>query len=193
MEKFRLYLVDVPFKYRTDHANLKWIRESSKGRLIRWALKLDEYDMTLEPCPGKKILYVDMLSRYPIATILMLVDDQEAASLEAEAEEKANKQRENSLSWKQRQDAECQNIYSALKYGTKLYAHLAKNLSEQWFVRYDGIIYFRSEFRTVLFAPASIRQRLLFEYHGGSCAAHLGAKKVLGGIEKKVLLAVNAQ
>ena len=46
VEKFRPYLIDIPFKCRTDHANLKWIRQSTKGRLVRWALKLDEYDIT---------------------------------------------------------------------------------------------------------------------------------------------------
>ena len=35
LEKFRSYLIDIPFRCRTDHANLKWIRESSKGKLIR--------------------------------------------------------------------------------------------------------------------------------------------------------------
>ena len=90
LEKFHPYLIDVLFKCRTDHANLKWIRESAKGHLIRWALKLDKYDMTLEPRSGKKMLYIDALLRYPLATIEMLVDEEEAASLEAVAEEKAD-------------------------------------------------------------------------------------------------------
>ena len=55
LEKFRPYLIDIPFKCRTDHANLKWIRQSDKGRLVRWALKLDEYDMMLEPRAGTKM------------------------------------------------------------------------------------------------------------------------------------------
>ena len=141
--------------------------------------------MALEPRPGKKMPHVDALSRYPMATIPGSVDDQATASLEAESAETTDQQQEDSLSWKQRQDAECQNIYSALKHGTKPYAHLARDFNEQRFVRDRGVIYFRSDFRTVPFAPASIRQRLLFEYHGGSCAAHLGAKKVLGALRRK--------
>ena len=69
LEKFRLYLIDIPFRCRTDHSSLQWIKKSHTGRLVRWALRLDEFDMVLEARPGIKMPHVDTLSRYPVQAV----------------------------------------------------------------------------------------------------------------------------
>ena len=187
LEKFRPYLIDVKFRCRTDHANLKWIRDSSKGRLIRWALKLDEYDMVLEPQAGIKMAYVDALSRYLVTMILpdefylVLITEEFIGETIAPK----NTEKTSVMRWAQRQDGKCQNIYKALKYGTKVYAHLTKYINAQQFVIDDRIIMFKDDHKQVPFVPATLRQRLLYEYHCGTCSAHLGSKKVLGALKKK--------
>ena len=185
LEKFRPYLIDIPFKCRTDHANLKWIRQSSKGRLIHWALKLDEYDMTLEPRPGIKMPHVDALSRYLVEC--KSADEYHLAAIPHSQEHQSILPSEqlSVIQWAQRNDAECQNIYQAVKHGSKAYSHLLHYVREKQFHIQDHTIYYKTEHREVPFVPAALRQRLLYEYHAGTCAAHLGSKKVLGALKRK--------
>ena len=89
------------------------------------------------------------------------------------------------IRWVQRQDNECQNIYKALKQGIKLYTHLTKYINAHQFTIDEHIIYFTAQQKKVPFVPAALRQRLLYEYHCGTYAAHLGCKKVLSALKRK--------
>ena len=185
LEKFRPYLIDIPFKCRTDHSSLKWIRQSHTGRLVRWALKLDEYDMTIETRPGIRMPHVDALSRYPIQAL-------EDGSMEVNLEDRYDASKDGdeqevleTIPRLQRQDAECQMLYQALTRGTKVYSHLQRYItSENLYI--DGkLIMFKNRERNVPYVPVCLRARLIKEYHEGGCAAHLGSKKILGALKKK--------
>ena len=43
-KKFRSYLLGSTFTIRTDHHSLKWLDESEKGRLARWAMRMSEFE-----------------------------------------------------------------------------------------------------------------------------------------------------
>lgn len=76
VEKFRPYVEGVAFTVVTDHAALKWLMtlRDPKGRLARWALRLQAYDMTIIHKAGKHMEMPDALSR---AVDLIEIDPRE--------------------------------------------------------------------------------------------------------------------
>ena len=65
IELFRPYVWGRHFTVRSDHRNLQWLREAKRGRLARWALRLQEYDFDIAYRPGNQQRHVDALSRNP--------------------------------------------------------------------------------------------------------------------------------
>jgi hypothetical protein len=67
IKHFRPYLFGTQFILVTDHASLKWLMSSLDLNtcLMRWSLKLQEYDFDIEYKPGRNHSDVDALSRIP--------------------------------------------------------------------------------------------------------------------------------
>ena len=64
---------------RTDHAALKFLRNfaDNNSRLMRWSLRLSEFDFEIVHVPGTKIKHVDALTRH-----VGLVEDTQLMSKE---------------------------------------------------------------------------------------------------------------
>ena len=61
---FRPYIIGKQFIVRTDHSSLEWLmRQQGNGRLARWALSLQEFDIKVIPRPGKLNGNADIISR----------------------------------------------------------------------------------------------------------------------------------
>ena len=67
IEGFRPYLYGRSFTVFTDHRPLEWLMSKPEpaGRLQRWALKIQEYDMKIGYRTGKSHQNADCLSRIP--------------------------------------------------------------------------------------------------------------------------------
>ncbi|GBN27264.1 Retrovirus-related Pol polyprotein from transposon 17.6 [Araneus ventricosus] len=64
LNKFRGYIEGSKITVASDHQPLKWLMKlkSPSGRLVRWALQLQSFDLNLEYIPGKSNVVTDMLS-----------------------------------------------------------------------------------------------------------------------------------
>lgn len=66
-ESLRHFLIGYKFTILTDHHSLQWLKEAkSPARLVRWALRLSEFDFEIKYKPGIMNCDADMLSRLPI-------------------------------------------------------------------------------------------------------------------------------
>lgn len=65
IEKFRPYVDGVQFTVVTDHASLKWLKNLKEphGKLARWAVRLQAFDIVFEHRPGTQMVVPDALSR----------------------------------------------------------------------------------------------------------------------------------
>jgi hypothetical protein len=64
-KQFRCYIYGRKFTVYTDHRALRWLLnlQDPSSRLTRWAMKLSEYDFTVEHRSGTQMRHADALSR----------------------------------------------------------------------------------------------------------------------------------
>lgn len=68
LNRFRVYLVGIPFKILTDCNALRstLVKRDLIPRVARWWVQLQEYDCTIEYRPGTRMAHADALSRNPV-------------------------------------------------------------------------------------------------------------------------------
>lgn len=77
IEKFRPYVEGSHFTVITDHYSLVWLDhlQNPSGRLARWAVRLQQYDFTIQHRKGKDHVVPDTLSRsVPVLESIRLGD-----------------------------------------------------------------------------------------------------------------------
>src|SRR4029079_15975670 len=65
-EHFRPYLEGQNFVIETDHGSLQWLMNVKKGRLARWALRLQEFNFDIRYRPGRLNGNADAFSWNPV-------------------------------------------------------------------------------------------------------------------------------
>lgn len=73
LNRFRIYLIGIPFKIVTDCNALRstLIKRDLIPRIARWWIQLQEFDCTIEYRPGSRMSHVDALSRNPVGDGVM--------------------------------------------------------------------------------------------------------------------------
>ena len=75
-ELFRPYIIGQRFIVETDHESLKWLLNSKNGgRIARWNMRLQEFDMEIRHRKGKQNANADGLSRNPIEDVFKTSDE----------------------------------------------------------------------------------------------------------------------
>ncbi|GFX65869.1 retrovirus-related Pol polyprotein from transposon 297 [Trichonephila clavipes] len=71
LNKFKTYFGSLPVKVITDHAALTKITNGKNlsSRMIRWALKLSEFNIEWEHRPGVQNVVMDVLSKNPVGNL----------------------------------------------------------------------------------------------------------------------------
>jgi hypothetical protein len=62
-EKWAPMILGHHFVVESDHRNLQWLEKATAPKLVRWRLRLQEFDFDLRHLPGKYMVVADALSR----------------------------------------------------------------------------------------------------------------------------------
>jgi hypothetical protein len=150
---FRCYLFGRRFVLKTDHSALVYMHKfaDNNSRLLKWSLKLSEYDFEVQHKPAAQIRHVDSLSR-----AVQTVSSQQALSREE-------------VKVEQSKDKFC----TTLKVGKE------KGKTE-YFADEEGLIYRRRKNgEHQLIVPASMIQEVIKLNHDPVFSAHPGRNRTL--------------
>ncbi|UYV73901.1 hypothetical protein LAZ67_11001356, partial [Cordylochernes scorpioides] len=164
ISKFRPYLFDRPFTVVTDHHSLCWLvgQKDPSGRLARWALKLQEFDVTVIYKSGRKHKDADCLSRSP------LENDQPSAVMSL-----------TNVDIEQTKDPDLAKIIDNLNSG----------YTRKEFSIIDGILYKKNYSTTgrpwLMMIPKHLRSEVMADLHDAPTAGHLGFARTYDKVKKR--------
>ena len=161
-----------------DHEALVFLRSCRYGnaRLRRWALDIQDYDLTLEHIPGKRNVVADYFSRN--IDDELLVQRKEEILVASIIEDKGSKTLRdlfNNLKILQESDARCTTIFTALR--------TSSSTHESRYRLIDNILCKKCSngfYKIIL--PETIAKTLILEVH--EAYAHIGKRKVQKMIEE---------
>jgi hypothetical protein len=172
-EIFRPYLYGTHFKVISDHSALQWLLQfrGDNQRLVRWSLKLAEYDFEVEYRKGSSQQHVDALSR--VATVNNPDNDEDFIEVFSVVEESISKIREL-------QDRDS---------GLDQIRNLAGTLESRYFF-WNGVLYRKWEKKGMkynqLVVPHGMYHEAMREVHDERLTgAHLGLKKTLKKLQQR--------
>ncbi|KAF2891999.1 hypothetical protein ILUMI_14174, partial [Ignelater luminosus] len=174
--KFRGYIEGNEVEIASDRQPLRWLLslKSPTGRLARWALALQSYNIKISYVPGKSNVIADTLSR-PIHTE---EDDNLCSLCTVSLQPPHHGSRE--IREKQLEDPNVRKIIECFE-GPSETPDLA-NWLDRGYLMDNGILY-RSqpdelEDGAQLVIPKEERQKILYEYHDKPEAGHYGTYHV---------------
>ncbi|GFW44273.1 retrovirus-related Pol polyprotein from transposon opus [Trichonephila clavipes] len=172
LNKFRTYLGSLPIKVVTDHAGLTHLTNGKNlsNRMIRWALKLAEFDIEWEHRPGTQNTVVNVLSRNSIENIIgekvncAIIRDLVLSSRDHLIED-------------QRTDPELGHIYRYLENteDSSVNAAICENWSRN-FRLVEGMFHVITR-NASIHSPKSLRNEIMREFHDKPLAGHFGRFK----------------
>ncbi|UYV82532.1 hypothetical protein LAZ67_21002703, partial [Cordylochernes scorpioides] len=166
ISKFRPYLFGRPITVVTDHHSLCWLvgQKDPSGRLARWALKLQEFDVTVIYKSGRthKHKDADCLSRSP------LENDQPSAVMSL-----------TNVDIEQTKDPDLAKIIDNLNSG----------YTRKEFSIIDGILYKKNYSTTarpwLMMIPKHLRSGVMADLHDAPTAGHSGFARTYDKVKKR--------
>ena len=183
VEKFKRYLMGLPFTVYTDHRALSWLQSKEKlpPRLQRYALQLQGHDMTIKYRAGKRNQDADALSRHPVSNpeeteenlmlfaMAMMNDIPDPFSKEVIEE--------------QEKDPYFGPICRALKFDDETRKGVAN------YALVDGVLFKVKHRKTgekmTLCVPRSLREDILYSIHDDVFGCHMGVVKTIDKLRER--------
>ena len=179
IDKYRGYIEGALVTVLTDHQPLKWLfsLKSPTGRLARWALRLQPYNLKFGYTPGRQNTVADTLSRPPCADInhveicecfAIHIDLPHEGSADFRA---AQLEDENLKEIIQAFESSNENVYRYTNRG---------------FIMYDGVLYHYGTDEDAengqLVVPQSLKNIIMFKHHDDPLAGHYGVERTINRI-----------
>ncbi|GBM26817.1 Transposon Ty3-I Gag-Pol polyprotein [Araneus ventricosus] len=181
LNKFRGYIEGSKITVASDHQPLNWIMKlkSPSGRLARWALQLQSFDLNLEYIPGKSNVVADMLSRLDYDQKIPSCEEN-TVSIDFPARSPMEIREE------QLKDEDLRKIIRCFENDDKNVNHA--NWLERGYLMNQGVLYrfshdSESE-EAQLVVPTHERDKILKEHHDSPNAAHYGSDGIYQRIAK---------
>ena len=184
---FRPYLLGHHCTVYTDHTACLAILNTPRpsGKLARWALTIQEMDISIKHKAGKKHINADVLSRSP-------PKESQISQVAAKEPEESTSVDLDEVRRLQEEWSDCSEIIVYLTTGDLPEDERASRkiiLESKQFYVVDGVLYHESPAfpnRSCVVVPESLRQSLLQESHCGRFAGHLSEKKVYDRLRRHV-------
>lgn len=184
LNRFRGYIECSEIHVRTDHQPLRWLMslKSPTGRLARWALQLQAYNLKISYTPGKTNKVADMLSR-PICNLNEADPNCGVCTITVEL----TGQTAVDLRHEQLTDPEVAKIITCFETAS------SKEELSHWISRgytmSNGVLYHYSpdidEDNAQYVVPEQARKGILEEYHDSPTAGHYGVERTMKRITNR--------
>lgn len=178
--KFRPYLYGRPFRVVSDHHALCWLAnlKDPSGRLARWSLRLQEFDVTIVYKSGRKHTDADCLSRAPVGSATTSLDEDDILLSAMSATDLAQLQRD---------DLELRPLIEYLEGRTScIPRNFARSLAS--FCFRNAVLYKKNfdhtEAAYLLVVPTTLRADILRACHDEPSSGHLGFTRTLERIRR---------
>ncbi|GFW83847.1 retrovirus-related Pol polyprotein from transposon 17.6 [Trichonephila clavipes] len=182
LEKFRGYVEGQTIRLSSDHQPLKWLLslKSPIGRLARWALQIQSYNLIIDYIPGKSNFIADLLSR---PTSEQDKADCDILAVFVDFPTRSPKE----IRQEQLKDDELKKIIECFENNEKS-VNFA-NWLERLYLMNQGILFRYSPTseseEAQLFVPIHERQDILKIHHDAPNAGHYGADGTFERISKR--------
>ena len=195
-ETFKPYVYLTRFVIESDHHSLKWLMTAqSPARLVRWALRLAEFDFEIRYRKGKENANADALSRLPVIgaitdsdadeSVMCLEDIQELTSMVADGDspyvldllltlvDRRLKQiSSDRMLEAQRNDPSLHSVIQECEANNGM----SKNRS---FEIVDGLLYLaKQDGKKLLVIPWNLIEDVLYLYHNEAMSVHLSRDRL---------------
>ncbi|GFW09106.1 retrovirus-related Pol polyprotein from transposon 412 [Trichonephila clavipes] len=177
LNKFKTYFGSLPVKVITDYMELTKLTNGKNlsSRMIRWALKLSEFNIEWEHQPGVQNVVANVLSRNPVGNM-------DGSQISCSALRALALNSREKLIREQREDSELGHIYRCLENPDD--GSENATIREGWsqdFKLIDGLLFYGKYSTTLgelrVYIPRSLPEAIMKEFHDLPLAGHLGKRK----------------
>ena len=186
VKHFRPYIFNRKIIVYTDHIALRWlmITPQPSGRLSRWAMTLQEYDIEIKFRRGNNNSVADCLSR-------LVGEANVVATVEPSSEGDKPEVLDNMIRHLQRDDAELADLIEYLESGNlPTDETLSRKIVTEscYYTLIDGLLYYVNSKLTLselLVIPQKLRIEILQAFHDDVTAAHFGFQRTYDKIRRR--------